>query len=202
MITPAATVPGRILIINSYRDPALCAGERSDYYTEKTIILTADISYIMMMEMRHLVIGILVLTLLSGHAIAHTPSGVDVSYDERTGDLGVAITHQVDASTTHYVKQVTVRQGTTVLVSQSYTSQPDKSAFTYRYNLPQLKEKSGEITVDVECNVFGTRSGTLMLGGPTGAGVPAGTTPAPTQAPGCVLIAILALALVTTRIMR
>ena len=107
--------------------------------------------------MRHLVIGILVLTLLSGHAIAHTPSGVDVSYDEQAGDLGVAITHQVDDTSTHYVKQVTVRQGTTVLVSQSYTSQPGKSAFTYRYNLPQLKEKSGEITVDVECNVFGTR---------------------------------------------
>jgi hypothetical protein len=156
----------------------------------------------MMMEMRHLVIGILVLTMLSGHAIAHTPSGVDVSYDERTGDLGVAITHQVDDSTTHYVKQVTVRQGTTVLVSQSYTSQPGKSAFTYRYNLPQLKEKSGEITVDVECNVFGTRTGTIILGAPTVTGVPAGTTPAPTQAPGCVLIAILALALVTTRIMR
>jgi hypothetical protein len=155
-----------------------------------------------MMEMRHLVIGILVLTMLSGHALAHTPAGVEVSYDEQAGDLGVAITHQVDDLTTHYVKQVTVRQGTTVLVSQSYTSQPGKSAFTYRYNLPQLKEKSGEITVDVECNVFGTRSGTLMLVGPTVAGVPAGTTPAPTQATGCVFIALIAFAVVATRIMR
>jgi hypothetical protein len=154
------------------------------------------------MEMRRLVIGILVVILLSGHAIAHTPSGVEVSYDEQAGDLGVTITHQVDDPITHYIKQVTVRQGTTVLVSQSYTSQPGKSAFTYRYNLPQLKEKSGEITVDVECNVFGTRTGTIILGAPTVAGVPAGTTPAPTQAPGCVLVAILAFALVTTRIMR
>ena len=154
------------------------------------------------MKIRHLVIGILVLTLLSGQAIAHTPSGVDVSYDERAGDLSVAITHQVDDPTMHYVKHVTVRQGTTVLVDQSYTSQPGKSAFTYRYNLPQLKEKSGEITVDVECNVFGTRSGTLMLVGPTVAGVPAGTTPAPTQATGCVFIALIAFAVVATRIMR
>ena len=155
-----------------------------------------------MMEIRHLVIGILVLTMLSGHAIAHTPAGVKVSYDERAGDLGVAITHQVDDPTTHYVKQVTVRQGATILVNQSYTSQPDKSAFTYHYNLPQLNEKRGEITVDVKCNVFGTRSGTLMLFGPTAAGVPAGTTPAPTQAPGCVFIAFVALALVATRFMR
>jgi hypothetical protein len=168
----------------------------------KTFIITANIATIRVIEMRRLAIGILVLALLSGHALAHTPAGVEVSYDERAGDLGVAITHQVDDPTMHYVKQVTVRQGTTVLVSQSYTSQPDKSAFTYRYNLLQLKEKSGEITVDVECNVFGTRSGTLMLVGPTVAKVPSGTTPAPTQAPGCVLIALLALALVTTRIMR
>lgn len=154
------------------------------------------------MEMRCLVIGILVLTLLSGHVIAHTPSGVDVSYDERAGDLDVTIRHQVDDPTTHYVKHVTVRQDTIVLVDQTYTSQPDKSAFTYHYNLPQLTEKTGEITVDVECNVFGTRSGTIILVGPTVAGVPAVTTPAPTQAPGCVFIALLALALVTNRIMR
>lgn len=154
------------------------------------------------MEMRRLVIGILVLILLSGHAIAHTPSGVEVSYDEQTGDLGVAITHQVDDPTTHYVKQVTVRQGATVLVDQTYTSQPEKSAFTYRYSVPQLKEKSGEITVDVDCNVFGTRSDTIMLVGPTVAGVPAGTTPAATQASGSVFIALLALALLATHIRR
>jgi len=154
------------------------------------------------MEMWHLVIGILVLSLLSGHAIAHTPSGVDVSYDERAGDLGVAITHQVDDPTTHYVKQVTIRQGATVLVDQTYTSQPDKSAFTYHYTLPQLKEKRGVITVDVNCNIFGTRSGTIILAGPTVAGVPDGTPPAPTQAPGCVFITLLALAVLATRFMQ
>ena len=151
----------------------------------------------------HLVIAVLVLTVLSGHAIAHTPSGVDVSYDEQAGDLGVTITHRVDDPTTHYVKQVTIRQGTTVLADQSYTNQPDQSVFTYHYNLPQLAEKRGEITVDVECSVFGARSGTLMLVGPTVAGVPARTIPVPTQAPGCVFIALVALGLVAAnRFMR
>ena len=93
-------------------------------------------SNIGMVGMRRLVICILALTSLSGYALAHTPAGVAVSYDETTGDLGVIITHQVDDPVTHYVKHVTVRQGTTVLIDQSYTSQPDKSAFTYRYNLP------------------------------------------------------------------
>ena len=154
------------------------------------------------MEMRRLVIGILVFILLSGHAIAHTPSGVDVSYDEQTGDLGVAISHQVDDATTHYVKQVTVRQGATVLVSQSYTSQPGKSAFTYRYNLPQLKEKSGEVTVDVECNVFGTRTGTIILGSSNGCRSPCRYDSCSHPGTGSVFIALLALAVLATRIMR
>jgi len=160
------------------------------------------ISCIGMAGMRRLVICILALAALSGYALAHTPAGVAVSFDETTGDLSVAVTHQVDDPATHYVKHVTVQQGTTVLINQSYTSQPDKSAFTYRYNLPQLKGSSGEVKVDVECSVFGSRSGTLTLSGTPAPGAPGSAAPAPTQAPGCVFIAFLAAGLVAMRIMR
>ena len=160
------------------------------------------ISGIGMAGMRRLVICILALTALSGYALAHSPAGVAVSFDETTGDLIVAVTHQVDDPATHYVKHVTVRQGTMVLIDQSYTSQPDKSAFTYRYNLPQLKGSSGEIKVDVECSVFGSRSGTLTLGGVPAPGTPGSAASAPTQAPGCVVSAFLAAGLVAMRIMR
>jgi hypothetical protein len=144
-----------------------------------------------MVGMRCLVICFLALTTLSGDALAHTPSGVAVSYDETTGDLGVAITHQVDDPATHYVKHVTVRQGTTVLIDQSYTSQPDISSFTYRYNLPQLKGSSGKIRVDVECSIFGSRSWTLTLGGTPASGTPGSAAPAPTQAPLSVFVTSL-----------
>ena len=160
------------------------------------------ISGIGMAGMQRLVICILALTALSGYALAHTPSGVAVSFDETTADLSVAVTHQVDDPSAHYVKHVTVRQGTTVLIDQSYTSQPEKSAFTYRYNLPQLKGSSGEIRVDVECSIFGTRSGTLTLGVTPASGAPGSPAPAPTQAPGCAVVAFLAVGLVATRIMR
>ena len=152
--------------------------------------------------MRRLVLCILALTALSGYALAHTPAGVIVSYDETTGDLGVAITHQVDNPTTHYVKHVTVRQGTAVLIDQSYASQPDASTFTYRYNLPQLKGSSGEIRVDTECNIGGSRSGTLTLGATPVAGTPGGASSSPTQAPGCACIVLLALGVAATRILR
>jgi hypothetical protein len=150
--------------------------------------------------MRRLVLCILALTALSGYVLAHTPAGVAVSYDETTGDLGVTITHQVDNPATHYVKHVTVRQGTTVLIDQSYASQPEVSAFTYRYNLPQLKGSSGEIRVDTECNIGGSRSGTLTLGATPVAGTPGGAPPAPTRAPLSVFVALLAAGLVASRI--
>lgn len=152
--------------------------------------------------MRRLVMAILALTVLSGVALAHTPAGVAVSYNESSGDLAVAITHQVDDPATHYVKHVTVRQGTTILVDKTYTSQPEKSDFSYVYPLPRLKGSSGEIRADVECNIFGSRSGTLYLAGTTVADTPPGATPAPTKAPVCVFGALLATGLAAMRIMR
>ena len=158
------------------------------------------IFHVGIMGMRCLIIFIIALTVLSGYALAHTPAGVDVSYDEKSGDLPVAITHQVDDPATHYVKHVTVRQGTTVLIDKSYTSQPDKSTFTYRYNLPQLKGSSGEIRVDVECNLIGSRSGSFTMGGTPASGAPGSAVPVPTRASGCAFIALFAAGLVAMRI--
>ncbi|MEI6839998.1 MAG: hypothetical protein WCK53_01925 [Methanomicrobiales archaeon] len=160
------------------------------------------ISSIGIVRMWRLVIFIIVLTSLSGYALAHTPADVAVSFDENSGDLIVAIKHQVDDPATHYVKHVTVLQGNTVLIDKSYTSQPDKSSFTYRYNLPQLKGSSGEIRVDVGCNILGSRSGTLTLAGTPASGATGSAVPAPTKAPGCAFMVLLAAGLVATRIMR
>lgn len=156
------------------------------------------VSCIGIVGVRRIVLCIIALTALSGYALAHPPSDVTVSYSEKTGDLNVAITHQVDNPATHYVKRVTVWEGTTVLVNQTYTSQPDKSAFTYVYNIPQLKGSVGEVTVDAECSLVGSRSGTLYLVGTTVAGTPGGATPAPSRMPGCVFVALFAVGLAAT----
>ena len=142
------------------------------------------------------------LAALSGFALAHPPADAAVTYDAQTGDLVVAITHQVDDPATHYVKQVTVRQGDAVLIDKSYTSQPDKSSFTYRYNLPQLKGSSGEITADARCSRSGSRSGTLILSGTPVPVAPAGTAPGPAKSPACAFAALLAAGLVAKRILR
>jgi len=152
--------------------------------------------------MRRIAIFILALTALSGYVHAHSPSGVVLSYDESSGDLVVAITHQVDDPATHHVKQVTVRQGSSVLIDKFYTSQPDKSSFTYRYNLPQLKGSSGEINVNVACSIGGSRSGTFIPGGTPASGIPGGAAPASSQAPVWAFAVFLAVGLVATRFKR
>jgi hypothetical protein len=145
------------------------------------------------------VLALISLAVLSGSACAHPPADVVVTYDDTTGDLVIAITHQTDDPATHYVKQVTVRQSDMVLIDYSYTSQPDPSSFTYRYNLPQLRGSSGEIRVDAQCSLFGSRSGTLRLTASSEAAAPSAeipSAPAPTQSPleGCVTLGALGIA--------
>jgi hypothetical protein len=159
------------------------------------------------MQMRYLATFLLGFTLLCGFACAHSPSDVEVKYNELSGELAVTIVHQVENPGTHYVKQVTVRQGTMVLADSSYTSQPDGSSFTYNFSLPQLKGSVGEISVEVKCNQFGSRSGVLMLTrtlAPTetrGSDVlPA--TPLPTKAGAEPLVAMLAAGLAAQKILR
>ncbi len=147
-------------------------------------------------------------TLLCGSAAAHSPGDVGVNYNEMTGELAVTITHQVENPAMHYVKQVIVRQGTTVLADTSYTSQPDRSSFTYNFNLPQLNGSTGEITVDVQCNQFGSRSGTLMLestqppSGTPGSSDTQTPVPFPTKAGALPLVAILAVGCAARKLLR
>jgi hypothetical protein len=154
---------------------------------------------------RVLILALVSLIVLSNGALAHPPSDAAVTYDQDTGDLIVTITHQVDDPTTHYVKQVTVKQGDTVLIDKTYTSQPDRSSFTYRYNLPQLKGSRGEILAEAQCSQFGSRSGTLMLRAAStvtapGSAIPAAT--APEKSPVWAYAAFIATGFVATRIRR
>jgi hypothetical protein len=151
---------------------------------------------------RSFVLALISLVVLSGGALAHPPAEAAVTYDETIGDLVVVITHQVDDPAMHYVKQVTVKQGDTVLIDKTYTSQPDRSSFTYRYNLPQLKGSSGEIRVDTQCSQSGSRSGTLTLRATPASAAPGSAAPAPTKSPVWACAALVAVGFVARQILR
>jgi hypothetical protein len=152
-----------------------------------------------------LVLLLVSIAVLSGGALATPPSDVKVTYDQNAGDLIVSITHPVADPTTHYIKQVTVNQGSTVLADNSYTSQPDPSTFIYRYNLPQLKGGSGEIQVTATCNMFGSRSTTLMLPSasvPGNTGIVPPVAPAPTKSPLGMFVAFVAIGFVARHVLK
>jgi hypothetical protein len=159
------------------------------------------------LQIRCLATFLIAFSLLCGFAEAHSPSDVGVRYNELSGELAVTIVHPVDNPGAHYVKQVTIRQGTMILADSSYTSQPDGSSFTYNFSLPQLKGSVGEISVEVKCNQFGSRSGILML---TRTQAPTETqgsdmlpaTPMPTKAGAEPLVAILAAGLAAKKILQ
>lgn len=154
---------------------------------------------------RTLVLALVSVVVLSGFALAHPPSDAAMTYDQGTGDLIITISHQVDDPTTHYVKQVIVKQGDTVLIDKTYTSQPDRLSFTYRYNLPQLKGSSGDILVETKCSQFGSRAGTLTLRASPVATTPGSTfpgAPAPTKSPVWECAAFVAVGFAATRILR
>jgi hypothetical protein len=205
-------IPVEDLIPNNVQDQNRVPGPRSRadellIMPEKNI-QRSMISCIGITGVRRLAIFLIALATLSGYAMAHSPSDVTVSYDENSGDLTVAIAHLVDDPTTHYVKQVTVMQGATVLIDKSYTSQPDKSSFTYHYSLPELKGGVGEIKVNAVCNMIGSRSGTLMLTRTQVPGVSQATTgsqpptASPTKAGALPVLALLAAGFVAMRAMR
>lgn len=154
---------------------------------------------------RILILALVSIVVLSGGALANPPSDVSVIYDQNAGDLIVTVVHPVDDPTTHYVKEVTVKQGNTVLADKSYSSQPDKSSFTYRYNLPQLKGSSGDIQVTATCSQFGSRSGTLTLSGtsaPITPGSKIPSTPAPTKSPVFAFAALVAIVIVARNVLK
>ena len=166
------------------------------------------ISRIGIFGMRRIVILIIVLTTLSGYALAHTPAGVDVSYDENSGDLVVAITHQVDDPATHFVNHVTVQQGTMYSSIRPIPASRINPRLRTAIISRRLKGSTGVVRVDVGCNIIGSRSGTLVL---TRTQVPDGnqSTPgaqqpaaSPTKAGALPFVVLLAAGFAATRIMR
>ncbi|MEI7858125.1 MAG: hypothetical protein WCH85_11590 [Methanomicrobiales archaeon] len=154
---------------------------------------------------RTLLLVLVSFSVMCGGAFAHPPAEVAVSYDQNTGDIIVGITHPVDDLATHYVKEVTVMQGGIALLDKTYTSQPDRSLITYRYNLPQLKGSSGDILVNAQCSQFGSRSGSLTLSAVPASGsqntaIP--QSPIPTKSPVGLSVALVAICLVARQILK
>jgi hypothetical protein len=133
---------------------------------------------------RLILLGAAVLLLVPQGAPAHSPTDMQLAFDQENRILSVTITHLVADPSIHYVKRVLISSGGSVIGDNGYTSQPSPQTFTYTYLLPQ--GVNGEVEVRAECSILGSISRSLQLKGvsPEMTAVPAspGTTPGETVA--------------------
>ncbi|HOT02945.1 MAG TPA: hypothetical protein PK069_02045 [Methanolinea sp.] len=93
------------------------------------------------------------LFLFCGIAIAHSPSDLRLDYDQGTSTLRVTVTHQVDDSSSHYVREVVIQKNGVTVDTVTYASQPSRESFTYSY--PLTLDPGDLARVTARCNIGG-----------------------------------------------
>jgi hypothetical protein len=92
---------------------------------------------------------------------AHSPASVTASYNTTTQQLMVQISHSVSNPSTHYISTVEIRVNGLLNSTQSYSSQPSSTSFTYTYDL--MAAPGDLITVTATCNQGGSRSASTTV---------------------------------------
>jgi hypothetical protein len=114
--------------------------------------------------------------IMIGTAAAHSPSRVQLAYSEQTGEVVMTVTHVVDDPAMHFVGKAEIRKNGETVTSETYTGQPSKDTFTYRY--PLVLSAGDEIVATAECNIGGSATARYIMPGPTAtAPQPPGSTP-------------------------
>ncbi|MEQ8152543.1 MAG: hypothetical protein ABRQ32_06535 [Smithellaceae bacterium] len=97
-------------------------------------------------------------------ASANSPSDVQLTYLDKEQTLQVRITHKSFVPNSHYIAKVEIQKNSEKPLVYEYKSQSDKEAFTYTYKLPL--NKGDRVDVNVICNLFGSRSSSMIYAGP------------------------------------
>lgn len=111
------------------------------------------------------ILPLLIFTLMIATSVisasAHSPSEMELDYDKDDEILKVLIKHSVSDNESHFIQNIKVEVNGQEKISKDYASQPDKTEFTYAYD---LTAKGGdEITVTADCNQGGDLSETLTI---------------------------------------
>ncbi len=86
----------------------------------------------------------------------HSPTGMDLEYDEMNETLEVNIIHTVEDPEDHYIERVEIMKNGELFASEDYASQPSNSSFSYSYEISA--STNDVIQVDAICNRFGSIS--------------------------------------------
>jgi hypothetical protein len=97
-------------------------------------------------------------------ATANNPAAMSLSYNLSSKTLTVEITHNVGDPNSHFVEFVEIRVNSSLITTETYTSQPTSSAFTYQYNINATEGDTIEVTAI--CSVSGSITRSLTVGSP------------------------------------
>ena len=118
---------------------------------------------------------LLAVTFLTSPGMAHPPQDIQLSYDSATGTLTATVTHVVDNPLEHYIRQTVIEKGGKEINMTEYSSQPDKSQFSYLYAVAALP--SEEITLTAVCNRYGSLVKKITIGQVAVSSTPTQTLP-------------------------
>ena len=98
---------------------------------------------------------------------AHSPSDIQLSYNDAAKELTVVITHPVPDPQSHYIRNVKVKVNDVVSVDRDYTSQPSGDRVTYTCSLPL--NKGDTIRVTATCSQGPSLTKTMDIESPSAA---------------------------------
>jgi hypothetical protein len=93
--------------------------------------------------------------MMAGQALAHPPSGMEVTFDPTEGVLHVTIAHSVGDPGGHYISEIRILRAGTDLLTKTYAAQTTKKDFEASYPMPEL-QPGDVITLEAKCNKFGS----------------------------------------------
>ena len=131
---------------------------------------------------RFILLGAAVLFLVPQGAPAHSPTDMQLAFNQGNRILSVTITHTVADPSTHYIKRVLITTGGSTISDTAYTSQPSPQTFTYTYLMPQSAD--GDIQVRAECSILGSITRSLQVNASPGISTTTGgSLPVPAAMP-------------------
>ena len=107
------------------------------------------------------------ITLTVFPAAAHSPSDIQLSYNDAAKELTVVITHPVPDPQSHYIRNVKVKVNDVVSVDMDYKSQPAQDRMTYTYSVPL--NNGDTIRVTATCNQGPSLTKTMDITSPSAA---------------------------------
>ena len=100
--------------------------------------------------------------LCAANVMAHSPSGMKISYDMDEKTIDAEITHSVSNPSNHYVNKIEVRINNELYETIEYTSQ---SGSSFTHSLDSIEASAGdEIEVKAICNQGGQITRQLTVG--------------------------------------